>query len=98
LTSALQDARFGEALGTQLNSPVVESAAIVVPATAVRPARRNIKRRNSPFTVVVDDGRPHLRPSTPTIDVRDAVNHGIRTALQDARLGEAAFRPSECLP
>jgi len=92
LTSALQYARFGEAWGTQLNSPVVEGAAIVVTATAARPAQRHQAPQLAAHDVVVDNAKAHLDPKTPTIDNRDAVNGAIRTAAQDVRFGEADTR------
>ena len=76
--------------GCGYNSPVVEGAAIVTPASHARPARRHNARQLSSKTVVVDDVDTHtlqapiskLRPST-------RGKSALRSSMREARFGEA---------
>jgi hypothetical protein len=94
--SALQDARFREVLGTQLNSPVIDGATIGVPPEQLRPARRRQAPQLTAKDVTVDANAP--RHETPTLDVRKELQAGARTALHDARFGEAMARGGTCVP
>jgi hypothetical protein len=69
LKSALQDARFGEASGRNLNSPVVDGAAIVVPPEQVDPAGG----RQAPQLTVgpATDVRPVRRHQAPQLRAKD---------------------------
>jgi hypothetical protein len=74
------------------SSQTLDRSDASVRPNAVRAARRHQAPQLDAHDVVVDNAKPQLRPKTPTIDVRGAVNGGIRTALQDARFGEADSR------
>ena len=91
LSSALQGARFGQAWGTNLNSPVVEGATMVTPASQARPARRHNARQLSSKAVVVDDADPRISELTRKSQSAPRTRSSLTSALQDPRFAETGW-------
>ncbi len=97
LNAAAQGARFGEAFGLNLNSPIVDGAEIVAQPVQVHPARRHQSQQLTDKDVTVNDAPAQqplqkrkvysLRSAEP---IRKALTRpGLNAAAQGARFGEA---------
>ena len=89
--TVLQDARFGQAFGKQLNSPLVDGAAIAVPGQ-VRAARRHQARQLARKDVVVNrsSALPRQHPTSKCqLPNWSLAASSFTSRLQDVRFGES---------